>query len=463
MRQEFALTLAILAALLPMGRPSSAQTATWVSTTAQAPWVTQPPVPDAPDNEPPAGTDVTVNTQVAYQTIDGFGGCFNELGWKALSTLAPADRQAVLRALFDPRAGCRFTLGRMPIGASDFALNWYSLDDTPGDDDLKDFSIARDAGNLIPYIRAAMAYAPHLQVWGSPWSPPAWMKQNDDYHGGTNRLKMDPATLHTYARYLAKYVQAYRKAGVPIYAVHVQNEPAANQGFPSCLWDGAQERDFIRDFLGPEFQADHVPAQIWLGTINDGNIHDYAVPVLSDPKARAFVTGVGYQWAGRDAIGPTHDQYPSVKLMQTESECGGGENNWGSAVHTWGLLDHYLSHWANAYMYWNMVLDQNSVSSWGWRQNALVTVHSDTHAVTYNPEFYLMKHFSAFVLPGAKRVAATGRDDVLAFRNPDGALVVEAANLGPSPSPVTIHLAGKRLSATLPAQSFNTLVYRPRR
>ena len=228
---------------------------------------------------------------------------------------------------------------------------------------------------------------------------------------------------------MAKYVLAYRAQGIPVSAVHVQNEPISEQVYPSCRWTGPQERDFVRDYLGPEFKAAHVPAQIWLGTINDGNLADYADPVLSDPKAAAYISGVGYQWEGKAAIGPTHDKYPAVQLMQTETECGGGENNWGSAAHTWGLLAHYLTHWANSYMYWNMVLDQNSVSSWGWRQNAMVTVHTDTKAVTYNPEFYLMKHFSAFVAPGAKRVAVTGSADTLAFRNPNGAIVAVAANL----------------------------------
>ncbi len=147
--------------------------------------------------------------------------------------------------------------------------------------------------------------------------------------------------------------------------------------------------------------------------------------------------------------------------MQTETECGAGENNWDSAVHTWGLLRHYLSHWANSYLYWNMVLDQNSVSSWGWKQNAMITVHTDTHTITYNPEFYLMRHFSAYIAPGAKRLGVTGSDALLAFCNPDGTLVLEAANLGASAAPITLHVAGKRFAASLPAQSFNTFVYRP--
>jgi len=449
--------------LLTTGHAALAQTATWICTTADRPWVTTSIDAASPVPSPPESQKITIDPKTTYQTIDGFGGCFNETGWKALSALPDAKRASIMQALFDSKVGCRFTFGRMPIGASDFGLDWYSLDDTPGDYELKYFTIHRDEGNLIPFIHAAMKYAPKLQIWGSAWSPPAWLKNNNDYHGGDNTIKQDPQTLSVYAHYLAKYVQAYQKVGIHVYAVHVQNEPASTQNFPSCQWTGKQEQTFISDYLGPRFAADNVKAQIWLGTINDGDINHYAVPVLSDPDAAKYVSGIGYQWAGKDAIGPTHDKYPSYRLMQTETECGGGENNWESAVHTWGLLDHYLTNWANSYMYWNMVLDQNSVSSWGWKQNAMVTVHTDTQTVTYNPEFYVMKHFSACITPGAKRIEASGADNVLAFRNPDGTIVVVAANLGNSPKDASLQIAGKTFSATLPQQSFNTFTYRLKR
>jgi glucosylceramidase len=303
-----------------------------------------------------------------------------------------------------------------------------------------------------------MQVNPSLKIWGSAWSPPAWLKQNNDYAGGENSMRFEPRELETYARYLAKYVEAYQATGIPVYAIHVQNEPASMQVFPSCHWTGAQIRDFVRDYLGPRFHERQVKAEIWLGTINDGDIDNYAVPVLSDPDAAAYIAGVGYQWAGKDAVGPTHELYPGYPLMQTETECGGGENNWNSAAYTWSLMKHYLSHGTNSYMYWNMVLDQKSVSTWGWGQNAMVTINTDTRTVTYNPEFYLMKHFGAFIAPGATRISAMGNDDVLAFRNPDGAIVVVASNRDDDALRVTLRTMGKRLSASLPAQSFNTFV-----
>lgn len=449
--------LAIATPLILSGQSTLAETVTFITSSETAMWVEQAVKVDSQAATP--SNAVQVHPETAFQTIDGFGGCFNELGWKALQTLTEADRQLVIRALFDPVTGCGFNLGRMPIGASDFALDWYSLDETPEDYDLIHFSIERDLNCLIPYIKAALLVNPKLQIWGSPWSPPKWMKTNNNYAKGT--LRFEPQVQRSYARYLGKYVESYQAAGVPVYAVHVQNEPVAAQPFPSCLWTGEQERDFIRDYLGPDFAAHGVKAQIWLGTINDGDVEKFAVPVLSDPQAAKYITGVGYQWAGKDAIAATAQRFPKFKLMQTETQCGGGQNNWMAAIETWRLLNHYLSNGANSYMYWNMVLDQKSISTWGWKQNAMITVNTDKHTVTYNPEFYLMKHFSSFVQPGAKRIEATGRNDVLAFLNEDSSIVVLVANMRRNVEPFSVSLAGKTLSATLPILSISTLLYRP--
>jgi glucosylceramidase len=157
-----------------------AEEITCVSTTEQAPWVRSPVGVASGWGAASAGV-ISVNSDHRYQTIEGFGGCFNELGWDALTSLSPETRKTVMRALFDPLAGCGFTFGRMPIGASDFAKSWYSLDDTTGDYALKHFSCDRDRQCLIPYIKDALAVNPRLKIWGSAWSPPAWMKENNSW------------------------------------------------------------------------------------------------------------------------------------------------------------------------------------------------------------------------------------------------------------------------------------------
>ena len=290
------------------------------------------------------------------------------------------------------------------------------------------------------------------------------MKDNGRYHSG--HLKGDPAVHAAYAAYLARAVQAYQGQGLHVYAAMVQNEPRSDNVYPTCLWTGQQEHDFIRDHLGPTFRDRHVDAELWLGTLNDGNVDDYAGPVLSDPAVAPFVAGVAYQWEGRDAIAETHRRFPRLKLMQSESECGGGANSFADAEHTFGLLRTYFNGGAGSYFYWNMVLRPDGKSSWGWRQNALVSVDPDAKRVAYHPEFYLMKHASHFVRPGSHLATTTGRwVDKLAFIRPDGSAVVLVGNSSDGPLPVVVGLADdgsgsadRSARAVLPGHSFSTFV-----
>jgi glucosylceramidase len=434
----------------------AARTAAWVSSTNANRWVQQ-------SNQTFVNYDGTITNLIeidpntTYQVIDGFGGCFNELGWNALGALNSSARDAVIKELFDPNSGCKFNICRMPIGASDYASSWYSLNDTAGDYSMANFNITRDQGCLIPYIKAAQVYKPDLKVWGSAWSPPAWMKDNNNYPGG--HLTWTTQNLNAYALYLEKYVQAYRGAGINVYAVHVQNEPYANQVFPSCLWDATQMRDFIKGYLGPKFQADNLNCEIWLGTINNADYNACAAVVLGDSAANAYTTGVGYQWAGKDAIQATHDNYPAKKLMQTETECGSGVNDWAYAESTFGLFKLYLERWANSYMQWNMVLDETGLSTWGWKQCAMVTVDRNTHVAIYNPQFHLVKHFSYFVQPGACRVNTTGSwGDKIAFKNANGDLVLVVANRSDVTYTVTVKAGSQMIKPVIAARSFNTIV-----
>lgn len=440
----------------------------WISSTAAQPWQQMPPLTLGSGN-PDLPPQVRVEPKKTYQTIDGFGGCFNELGWIALNKASKTDREQVLSALFGGD-GCTFTLARIPIGASDFALDAYSLDDTPGDLELKNFSIARDQQRLIPYIKAAMTVRPTLRCWGSAWSPPAWMKTNNNYSKGS--LKWDPDILRSYATYLARWVEAYRAQGINIYAVFTQNEPNMLSPYPTCLWTGPQLREFIADYLGPTLRDRKTNVELWLGTLNGDpakggdNANDRLVTVLEDPKANAFITGISVQYDSHNLIGSASDLYPGKKLMQSETECNKGDNSWADAQRLYGLMKHYLENNAGSYFAWNMVLDETGMSSWKWRQNALITVNSATGKVTYNGEYYVLRHFSQYVKPGAKRVLTTGPwGDKIAFVNPDGSTVIVLANSSSKPHEITLAVAGRpegTFKAMLPAQSVNTFLVPPR-
>jgi glucosylceramidase len=421
------------------------------------------PAPPLIQAEPDAPPQVRVWPGKTFQTIDGFGGCFNELGWAALGKASQADRENVMSALFSDN-GCAFTMGRLPIGASDFALDWYSLDETPGDLELKDFSIARDEKSLIPFVKAAMGVRPTLRCWGSAWSPPTWMKTNDNYSKGS--IKWEPPILRSYATYLARWVESYRAEGINVFAVFTQNEPNILNVYPTCLWTGPQLRTFVADYLGPTLRDRKTNVELWLGTLNDGNFNDRLVTVLEDPKANAFITGISFQYDARKQIGSASLLYPDKKLMQSETECNKGENTWSDAERLYGLMKSYLGDNANSYFAWNMVLDEMGMSTWKWRQNALITIDRNTGKARFNGEYYVMRHFSQYVKPGAKRVLCTGVwDDKIAFVNPDGSTVLVIANLAKQEQEVSLSIGNRSdddtIKAKLAPHSVNTFVVEP--
>jgi glucosylceramidase len=461
------------------GNEAPDSTVTWVVTTSEQPWQAKDGATAGPLTASP---DVIIQLDAPRQHVEGFGTSFSELGWKALSALDEAQRDDVLRLLFAPDQGAGFMLGRMPVGANDFALDWYSHDEVDGDFDLEHFSIARDLDTLVPFIRAAQAHQPGLRIWASPWSPPAWLKQNKHYAGamppphlhgvsnglrpdqvgreGTDMMVLDERHLTTYAKYFGRFVDAYRAEGIPIGMVMPQNEFNSPQVFPSCAWTPEGLARFIRH-LGPEMERRGV--EVFIGTLERADEGPVEV-ALQDREAGGFIAGAGFQWAGKRAVAAFCSRHPELRIYQTEQECGNGRNDWRYCRYAWSQLRHYFDNGANAYMYWNTALDQDGLSTWGWGQNSLVTV--DTAASTYslNHEYYLMRHVSAFVRPGARLLetfSLSGHDNLLAFANPDGSVVVVIHNDLAQDDQVNVMIADRLVGVRLPADSFSTLVIPP--
>ncbi len=258
------------------------------------------------------------------------------------------------------------------------------------------FNINRDRYILIPYIKEALKVRPDLKIWASPWVPPLWMKVNNHYAmgpGGNKSMteaqairnnatafRMENRYLQAYALYFSKFVEAYENEGIDITLVQVQNEPVYQPFWQSCTWRPEDLAFFIGHFLGPQFEKDKTKADIWLGTVNFGD-PNYTRTILKDAEASKYIKGIGVQWDFKYAIPTIHDEFPDMKIMQTESECGSGERNWGSAEYTWSLINQYLSNGTSSYMYWNMVLDPSGESTWGWRQNAMITIDKNKKQV----------------------------------------------------------------------------------
>jgi glucosylceramidase len=322
--------------------------------------------------------------------------------------------------------------------------------------------------HLIPYIQAALEVKPDLVMWGSPWSPPPWMKSNNAYDRGN----MLDEHLDAHALYLARFVEDYAGEGIKVSAIQPQNEPGYLQDYPSCGWSPDQMTRYVRDHLGPLF-AERLPdTEIWLGTLSNAQSdHGIGQAVVGNAGAKAFLSGVGLQWAMRQHTGYYVQQ--GLRVMQTEHQCGNfpptprsqqyenspAPNNHAYALESWNLMYEWINNGVNSYLAWNMVLDTFGPNLDGvrpWNQNALLVVDEGAGTLRITPTYYLFRHFAQYVEPGAKRVATQG-GQALAFKNPDGSIVTVVHNNGGSPAQTTLAVGGESLQFEVPARGWATL------
>lgn len=419
----------------------------WISSNENEKWMEE----NRFSNE--KGSEIVIGEAVG-KPMFGWGCCISEICAKAIFSLDEDAQKAIFDELFGSE-GCGFEYGRLSIGANDFAESWYSYNETEGDYEMKSFSIDRDRKYILPAIKEAQKRSPEISFFASPWSPPTWMKFPKAYNYG--RLVQTEENLKAYALYFRKYLEAYAAEGVDIKAVCPQNEFFADQKFPSCVYSAKELEAFmcaLVDELGGM-------TDIYYGTCNGpdpyseyGLHNEYLNYIMQNPKLYEGVKGAAFQWNGKYAIMQAKEDYPQLDLIQSECQCGDGQNSWDYAMYTYCLIHHYTVHGARANVYWNMALENDGVSTWGWRQNSLISVKDGEY--TYNPEFYLLKHFSHFVKKGAVLLSVTGEmsSNTTAFRNPDGSIV--AVILNPFEFEKTVTVGGK--SMVLKPRSFNSIV-----
>ena len=430
---------------------------------------------------------VTVNASQTFQEWIGFGGTFNEAGWDALSELSASDRDRAIRLLFSASEGANFKWGRIPIGASDYAMDRYTLNETANDYTMTNFSIERDRLRLLPYVQAAQAVKGDIRFWASPWTPPTWMKDPAEFDatdGGPNGspaatyeayMKDDEQTLTAYALYLARWVEEWELEGVPIDSIMPQNEPGYSTRYPSCRWAAGLLGEFVGDYLGPTFEQRNLDTDIWFGTLsnNDAAVYSGNIGGLTG-TAEDYAVGVGLQWNTMEHTGELVDR--GYLVMQTEHRCGNypftvqgappfnpdmPQNDHAYAVESWGYLRAWIEEGVHSYSAWNMVLDtvgKNLDDQRPWPQNALLIVNRETNTLIETPAYYVFRHLSYFVDPGATRVGVTG-GNALAFANPDGSIVAVLHNSASQPAPTTVAMGGKTYSVDIPAQGFATLFH----
>ncbi|MDD4990992.1 MAG: beta-glycosidase [Paludibacter sp.] len=428
-------------------------------------------------------------------TFQAWGTCFNELGWDALNLLPQKQRDSILYNIFSPNGDLKVSMGRIPMNANDYARDWYSCDEVAGDFQLKYFNIERDKRTLIPFIKEAQRYNPSLTFWLSPWSPPSWMKVNGYYSVKSDKaynnmpaeseivlfdensrhdnryspkkaasndyLIQDDRYLKSYANYFCKFIGAYKEEGIAINKIFFQNEPWSYTVYPGCAWTPEGIIRFNADYLFPVLKEKHPGVDLYFGTINTNRFGDID-KVLSKTSTTGIFKGVGFQWEGGQILPTIREKYPNYKYVMTESECGWGSFDWKAAEHTFGLINHYLTNGVEEYTFWNAILSDSGVSTWGWKQNALIRIDSKTKAITYSPEYYAVKHYTHFISKGSRLFYFNPRTidklPIMVFKTDSNKTLVFVGNFNDEHREISLKVNQGFLNIKLDPHSIKTFV-----
>lgn len=408
-----------------------------------------------------------IDPSKTFQTIIGIGGALTDAAAETFDKLPTAKQQELLRAYFDPSEGLGYSLGRTNINSCDFSSDMYTYV-AEGDAELKTFDVEHDRKYRIPFIRQVLNTAgKNFTLYASPWSPPAWMKDNNDMlHGGS----LKPEYYSAWANYYANFIEAYAKEGIPVWGITVQNEPLAVQPWESCIYTAQQERDFVKNFLGPTLVARGLAdKKIIVWDHNRTMMYQRAKTILDDPAAAKYVWGVAFHWYVNDSfdnVRAVHEAFPTTHLMFTEG-CHGpydvsqlNEWQWGEAYAKSMIND--FKNGAEGWTDWNVLLDDtggpNHVSNFCF---APAVGFPKTGEIRYMNSFYYIGHFSKFVRPGAKRIISSSTVDSLmttAFLNTDGTIAVVVMNETTLKRPFMLSLRERVAATSIPAHSIITVV-----
>jgi glucosylceramidase len=412
---------------------------------------------------------IFVDPSHKFQTFLGIGGAITDAAAKTFYKLPKDKRQEILQAYYDPQKGIGYTLARTQINSCDFSSESYTYV-AKNDTALKTFSIKHDEKYRIPLIKAANKKAGgKLTIYASPWSPPGWMKDNGSMlHGG----HLKPEFYQTWAHYFVKFINAYKKQGVNIWGVTVQNEPMAAQTWESCIYTAKQERNFVKNALGPVFQKSGLSnKKIIIWDHNRGLMYQRVSTTLNDPAAAKYVWGVGFHWYVRDNfqnVRRVHEAFPKTHLLFTEGTNFPFDM---SKVHEWKWGENYgrsmihdLNNGAIGWTDWNILLNQrggpNHVQNFCF---APIIGNTKTDKLIYMNSYYYIGQFSKFIRPGAQRIiSSTNRGDRLqttAFINPDGKIAVVVLNLTDQKIPYHLWIYGKAAPEISLPHSIQTLVF----
>jgi len=416
---------------------------------------------------------VFVNPNKSFQTLLGIGGAITDASAEVFAQLPPEKQKEFLTAYYDKDKGIGYSLSRTPIHSCDFSSGSYTYIEE-GDKDLKTFSIEHDRTYKIPLVKKAIeAAGGSLLLYASPWSPPAFMKDNNNMLKGGKLL---PEYFDAWALYYAKFIKAYEDEGMPIWGITIQNEPMAVQRWESCIYTAQEERDFLKNHLGPTLEREGLgDKKIVVWDHNRDLINHRANTIFEDPEAAKYAWGIGFHWyetwAGGDPmysnLGNIKASFPTKNLLFTEGCQEGFRTDryqyWQHAERYGRSIINDFNNGTVGWTDWNILLNQeggpNHVGNY-----CFAPIHGDTETgdLIYTPTYFYIGHFSKFIRPGAKRISTvSSRSHLLStsFVNEDNSMINVIMNQSDEAIDYKLYVAeAEAISLSIPAHAIQTIV-----
>lgn len=416
---------------------------------------------------------VFVNPNKTFQTFLGIGGAITDASAEVFAKLPKDKQQELLNAYYNKDKGIGYSLIRTTIHSSDFSSGSYTYIEE-GDAALKTFSIDHDKKYKIPLIKKVIATANgKINLYASPWSPPAFMKDNNNMLKGGKLL---PQFYQSWANYYVKFINSYQKEGIPVWGLTIQNEPMATQKWESCIYTAEEERDFLKNYLGPTLKnAGLGDKKITVWDHNRDLLSQRASTILDDPQANKYVWGIGFHWYENwsggepmfDNIGKVHEMYPNKNLLFTE---GCVEKFDASKYQLWKNGERYGISMINdfnngtvGWTDWNILLDENGGPNHvGNFCFSPIHANTKTGELIYTPSYYFISHFSKFIEKDAKRISSVAsRSQLLttSFLNKNGKVVTIVMNQSNKKIKYNLCVSTKTTEISILPHAIQTLVY----
>ncbi|MDP4276011.1 MAG: glycoside hydrolase family 30 protein [Bacteroidota bacterium] len=416
---------------------------------------------------------VFVNPKKTFQTIMGIGGAITDASAEVFAKLGKEKQNELLEAYYSKEKGIGYSIIRTTINSSDFSSDSYCYV-KEGDKTLKTFNIGHDEKYKIPFIKRAIETAGGKElVYVSPWSPPAFMKDNNNMINGGKLL---PAFYQTWADYVKKFIDGYQREGIQIWGLTVQNEPMATQRWESCIYTAEEERDFLKYYLGPTLaKAGYGSKKIIIWDHNRDMISQRVTTILEDPQASKYVWGIGFHWyeswnSGEQLFGNikmVNEMYPDKKLIFTEG-CVEKFNKeqlqfWGNGEQYGRSMINDFNNGVTGWTDWNILLDEKGGPNHA-NNYCFAPIHGDTNTgeLIYTPSYFFIGHFSKFIEKNAKRISSiSNRIQLLttSFINPDGKIITVVMNQSDRHISYNLCVGTKNTEVSILPHAIQTLLY----